>query len=56
MVNPKSAGADSLNHEIKKYQIKTEEVKQNIYSSKLAFDLARRMLSGSESLKVSVSL
>ena len=29
MVNPKSPGADALNHEIKKYQVKTEDVKQN---------------------------
>ena len=51
MVNPKSAGADSLNHEIKKYQLKTEEVKQKYLLKQISFDLAKRMLSGSESSK-----
>ena len=51
MVNPKSPGADALNHEIKKYQVKTEEVKQKYLLKQINFDLAKRMLSGSENSK-----
>ena len=51
MVNPKSPGADSLNHEIKKYHVKTEEVKQKYLLKQIDFELAKRMLSGSESSK-----
>ena len=51
MVNPKSPGADALNHEIKKYQVKTEEVKQKYLLKLIDFDLAKRMLSGSENTK-----
>lgn len=51
MVNPKAPGADALNHEIKKYQVKTEEVKQKFLLKQIDFDLARRMLSGSKNTK-----
>ena len=51
MVNPKSPGADALNHEIKKYQVKTEDVKQKYLLGQIDFDLAKRMLSGSENSK-----
>ena len=51
MVNPKSPGADALNHEIKKYQLKTEEVKQKYLLKQIDFELAKRMLSGSENTK-----
>ena len=51
MVNPKAPGADALNHEIKKYQIKTQEVKQKYLLKQIDFDLAKRMLSGSENTK-----
>ena len=51
MVNPKSSGADTLNHEIKKYQVKTQEVKQKYLLGLIDFDLAKRMLSGSENSK-----
>ena len=51
MVNPKAAGADALNYEIKKYQIKTQEVKQKYLLGQIDFELAKRMLSGSENLK-----
>ena len=51
MVNPRSPGADALNHEIKKYQIKSEEVKQKYLLGQIDFDLAKRMLSGSENTK-----
>jgi len=51
MVNPKSEGAEELNHEIKKYQVKAETVKQKYLLRQIDFDLAKRMLSGSESSK-----
>lgn len=51
MVDPKSPGAEALNHEIKKYQVKTEEVKQKYLLGQIDFDLAKRMLSGSENSK-----
>ena len=51
MVNPKSEGAEELNHEIKKYQLKAETVKQKYLLRQIDFDLAKRMLSGSESSK-----
>ena len=51
MVNPKSAGAESINHEIKKYQLKTEQVKQKYLLGQIEFDLAKRMLSGSDNSK-----
>jgi len=51
MVNPKSEGAEELNHEIKKYQLKAENVKQKYLLRQIDFDLAKRMLSGSESSK-----
>ena len=39
------------NHEIKKYQLKAETVKQKYLLRQIDFDLAKRMLSGSESSK-----
>ena len=51
MVNPKSPGADALNHEIKKYQVKTQDVKQKYLLDQIDFDLAKRMLSGSSNSK-----
>lgn len=51
MVNPKSEGAEELNYEIKKYQVKAETVKQKYLLRQIDFDLAKRMLSGSESSK-----
>ena len=50
MVNPKSAGAESKS-EIKKYQVKTEQVKQKYLLGQIEFDLAKRMLSGSDNSK-----
>ena len=51
MVNPKSPSAESINHEINKYQIKIQEVKQKYLLKQISFDLAKRMLSGSENSK-----
>jgi len=51
MVSPKSPGAESINHEINKYQLKTQEVKQKYLLKQINFDLAKRMLSGSENSK-----
>ena len=51
MVNPKSPGAEALNHEIKKYQVKTEDVKQKYLLGQIDFNLAKRMLSGSSNSK-----
>lgn len=51
MVDPNVPGADAINYEIKKYQIKTSEVKQKYLLGQIDFDLARRMLSGSENSK-----
>ena len=51
MVNPKSPGGEALNHEIKKYQVKTEDVKQKYLLGQIDFDLAKRMLSGSSNSK-----
>ena len=47
MVNPKTPGADAINYEIKKYSLKTEDVKQKYLLGQIDFDLAKRMLSGS---------
>ena len=51
MVNPKTPGADAINYEIKKYFIKTEDVKQKYLLGQIDFELAKRMLSGSNNSK-----
>lgn len=51
LVTSTAPGADALNHEIKKYQIKSEEVKQKYLLKQIDFTLAKRMLSGSENTK-----
>ena len=51
LVNPNTPGAEAINYEISKYRIKIEEVKQKYLLKQIDFDLAKRMLSGSESSK-----
>lgn len=51
LVNPKSPGAEAINHEINKYRVKTETVKQKYLLGQIDFDLAKRMLSGKENTK-----
>ena len=51
LVTSTAPGANALNHEIKKYQIKSEEVKQKYLLKQIDFTLAKRMLSGSENTK-----
>ena len=51
LVNPKSPGAEEINHEINKYRLKTETVKQKYLLGHIDFSLAKRMLSGTENTK-----
>lgn len=51
LVNPISLGADEINHEINKYRVKTETVKQKYLLGQIDFDLAKRMLSGTDNTK-----
>ena len=51
LVNPKAPGADGINHEINKYRLKTETVKQKYLLGQIDFSLAKRMLSGTENTK-----
>lgn len=51
LVNPNTLGAEAINYEISKYRVKIEEVKQKYLLKQIDFDLAKRMLSGSESSK-----
>lgn len=51
MVNPKSPGAEAINHEIKKYHVKSQEIKQKYLLKQIDFELAKRMLSGSDNSK-----
>jgi len=51
MVNPKSPSAEAINYEINKYHIKSQDVKQKLLLKQIDFELAKRMLSGSDSSK-----
>ena len=51
LVNPNIPGAEEINYEIKKYDLKSKEIKQKYLLKQIDFDLAKRMLSGSDNLK-----
>jgi len=51
LVNPNTPGAEEINNEIKKYDVKTKEIKQKYLLRQIGFELAKRMLSGSDNSK-----
>ena len=51
LVNPNTPGAEEINNEIKKYDVKTKEIKQKYLLGQIGFELAKRMLSGSDNSK-----